>query len=396
VTPTTRHAAVLCAALLLTACRDGVTPTVGPLPIDAAAAKGGNPPNTQRVVVSPATAALDIGETVQLTAAAYARKNTVIPGATFTWASSAPSVASVSSNGLVTGVNPGTAAITATHDGKSGTSTITVSAPPDPGDVVLVAAGDIAQCGSSNDEATAALVDNIAGTVAVLGDNAYENGTATEYSNCYGPSWGRHLARTMPSAGNHEYGTGSASGYFNYFGAVSAPTGGYYSYDLGAWHVIVLNSNCGFVPCGTGSAQLSWLQNDLAATTRPCVLAYWHHPRFNSGASHGNNTNVAPFWDALYAAGAEVVLNGHEHLYERFAPQTPGAQLDLEGGIRQFTVGTGGRGLYSIGTIKANSEVRNNSTFGVLQLTLGAGTYSWQFVPIAGQTFTDSGSGTCH
>ncbi len=352
----------------------------------------------QTVTVSPASATRDPGQTVQLTATAKNRKGAVVTGVVFTWSSSAPAVATVSSTGLVTAVAPGTATISATGGGKTGKSTITVNAPPPPpGSVTIVAAGDIAQCNNGNDEATALLVDNIPGTVAVLGDNAYENGSAADYTDCYGPSWGRHKARTMPSVGNHEYQTANATGYYGYFGAAAGdPAKGYYSYDLGDWHIVVLNSNCTIVSCAAGSTQEQWLRADLAANTKACTLAYFHHPRFNSGASHGNSTSVAPFWDALYQFGAEVILNGHEHLYERFAPQTPGAASDPANGIRQFTVGTGGRSFYSIGTIKANSEVRNNATYGVIRMTLSAGTYSWQFVPIAGQTFTDTGTSSCH
>jgi hypothetical protein len=158
----------------------------------------------------------------------------------------------------------------------------------------------------------------------------------------------------------------------------------------------VLNSNCSIVSCAAGSPQETWLRADLAATTKSCVLAYWHHPRFNSGREHGNSRSVAPFWNALHAAGAEIVLNGHEHLYERFAPQTPQGAADPANGIRQFTVGTGGRGLDPWGRIKRNSEARNNVAHGVLRLTLGAGTYAWEFKPVAGRTFSDTGTGSCH
>ncbi|PYP76241.1 MAG: alkaline phosphatase, partial [Gemmatimonadetes bacterium] len=273
------------------------------------------------------------------------------------------------------------------------------ASPPPSNDQVLVGAGDIATCSSSGDEATATLLDNIVGTVITLGDNVYDSGTATEYANCYGPSWGRHRARTRPTPGNHEYNTLNATGYYGYFGAAAGdPSKGYYSYDAGAWHIIVLNSNssCTTISCAAGSAQDTWLRADLAAHSNVCTLAYWHHPRFNSGASHGNNTAVANFWDALYQYGADVILNGHEHVYERFAPQTPGAIADPTNGIRQFTVGTGGASHYSFGTIQPNSEARNGNTYGVLKLTLHATSYDWQFVPVAGATFTDSGTGNCH
>ena len=263
----------------------------------------------------------------------------------------------------------------------------------------MVGAGDIASCSSSGDEATATLLDNIAGTVYTLGDNVYDNGTSAEYTNCYTPSWGRHNARTKPTPGNHEYNSAGATGYYSYFGAAAGdPSKGYYSYELGDWHIIVLNSNssCAAVSCAAGSPQEQWLRADLAASVKVCTLAYWHHPRFNSGASHGNNTDVAPLWNALYEFNADVILNGHEHVYERFAPQTPAAVADPARGIRQFTVGTGGRSHYTFGSIQPNSQVREGNTYGVLKLTLRATGYDWQFVPVAGATFTDSGTGSCH
>ncbi len=361
-------------------------------PTQPSLARGG--PGVKSITVTPSAATVAVGATVQLTAAASPPKS----ASSFAWSSSNTAVATVSASGLVTGVAPGTAVIRAAAGGVTGSSTVTVTgSPPPSGDPVLVGAGDIASCSSSGDEATAALLDDIAGTVYLLGDNAYDSGTSTEYANCYGPSWGRHKARTKPTPGNHEYNTANATGYFGYFGAAAGnPAEGYYSYDLGAWHIIVLNSGaCGTISCAFGSAQDTWLRQDLAAHSNVCTLAYWHHPRFNSGAAHGNNTAVANFWDALHAAGVDVVLNGHEHIYERFAPQTPSAVADPNG-IRQFTVGTGGRSHYTIGTVKANSEVRNGSTYGVLKLTLHASSYDWQFVPVSGATFTDSGTGQCH
>ena len=291
------------------------------------------------------------------------------------------------------------------------------------GDPVLAAAGDIASCNSNGDEATANLINDDE-AVATLGDNAYESGTLTEYQNCYGPSWGKFNARIMPSVGDQEYeipgssASSGASGYFKYFGDRASPTDppgctvnckGYYSYDLGeglgAWHVVVLNSNCAEVGgCGASSAQGKWLTDDLAAHQNACTLAYWHHPRFTS-AKIGNTSAVAPFWDALYAEGAEVVLNGHAHVYERFAPQDPSGKADPAKGIREFVVGTGGRSLNSFGTKKANSEVRlsdnttpNKITYGVIKLTLhpgDPGSYNWQFMTVDGK-IPDSGSGSCH
>ena len=364
------------------------------IPTEPALAKGG--PGVKAVTVSPSAASIAVNGTVQLTATASPPKSTT----TFTWTTTNAAVATVSQTGLVTGVAAGTATIRASSGAATGASTVTVtSTPPPSNDPVLVGAGDIAKCTVTGDEATAALLDNIAGTVFTLGDNVYDAGTSTEYRDCYGPSWGRHLARTRPTPGNHEYGTANASGYFGYFGAAAGDQGrGYYSYDLGAWHIIVLNSNssCTTISCAKDSAQDVWLRADLAAHTNVCTLAYWHHPRFNSGAAHGNNTAVANFWNALYDAGADVILNGHEHVYERFAPQAPSAVADPTSGIRQFTVGTGGASHYTFGTIQPNSEVRNGSTYGVLKLTLHATSYDWQFVPVAGATFTDSGTGSCH
>ena len=261
--------------------------------------------------------------------------------------------------------------------------------------VVLVGAGDIADCSSSGDEATATLLDNISGTVFTAGDNAYPNGSATDYTQCYDPSWGRHKARTRPAPGNHDYNTSGATGYFGYYGALAGTSGiGYYSYDIGEWHVISLNSN---VSMAVGSTQEQWLRADLAASTKQCTIAYWHHPRFSSGTTHGSSTSAQPLWQALYDAGAEIVVSGHEHNYERFAPQTPTGQADPVNGIREFVAGTGGASHYNdLGTALPNSEVFNGTTWGVLQLTLDAGSYSWQFIPIAGQTFTDAGSGACH
>jgi acid phosphatase type 7 len=264
-------------------------------------------------------------------------------------------------------------------------------------DPVMVGAGDIARCSSQGDEATAKLLDSISGTVFTTGDNAYLSGTPFEFSSCYGPSWGRHKDRTKPTVGNHEYRTSGASGYFGYFGAAAGdPKKGYYSYNLGEWHIISLNSMCEKVGgCGSTSPMLSWLKQDLKANPKKCTLAYFHHPLFSSG-EHGNQTKMRPTWDALYAQGADVVLNGHDHDYERFASQRPDGTRDGERGIREFVVGTGGGSHYAFGNIKPNSQVRNATTYGVLKLTLHPGSYEWKFVPEAGKSFTDSGTTSCH
>ena len=264
-------------------------------------------------------------------------------------------------------------------------------------DAVLIAAGDIADCSSVGDTATAALVGVTAGTVVTLGDNVYGRGTARQFAACYGPTWGQFKSRTMPSLGNHDYGTPGAGAYFDYFAAAAGPRGkGWYSYEAGGWHVVVLNSNCTVVACGKDSEQERWLRKDLAAHTSQCTLAYWHHPRFSSDARHGNNATVGPFWEALYDYGADLVLSGHAHDYERFAPQTPAGVADPAFGIRQIVVGTGGRSHYGFGGVKPNSQVRNGTAFGVLKLTLHPQSYDWDFLPQAGRTFTDSGTTACH
>jgi Concanavalin A-like lectin/glucanases superfamily/Calcineurin-like phosphoesterase len=277
------------------------------------------------------------------------------------------------------------------------TSTAATSAPG--GEVIFVGAGDIANCTLTQDSATASLLDVISGTVYTLGDNAYEHGTRDEFNNCYAPAWGRHKARTKPVPGNHEYHTSGASGYYGYFGAAASPLDtncasackGYYSYDLGGWHIVALNSE---IDRSASSAQIAWLKADLAASSSACTLAYWHKPLYSSGV-HGNNTSQQPFWDVLYRFGADIVLNGHDHHYERFAPQSPSGAFDPTHGIRQFVVGTGGAGLRALVTTRPNSEVRNSDTHGVLRIVLRDGGYSWNFVPVAGKTFTDAGSASC-
>lgn len=260
---------------------------------------------------------------------------------------------------------------------------------------VLVGAGNIAHCGAMNDERTANLLDGIPGTVFTTGDNIKSSGALEEFQSCYEPSWGRHRGRTRPTLGEREYWMGDgATGYFAYFGDAATGENGesYYSYDLGAWHIVVLNSN---IDMTATSAEVTWLKADLASTTKPCVLAYWHHPRFSSFGT-AKRAAVAPLWDALYAAQADVVLNGHYRLYERFAPQTPAGLADPARGIRQFTVGTGGQGIHQFSTPQPNSEARGSGIYGVLKLTLASGSYSWEFITVPSQTFTDTGTGQCH
>src|SRR5208282_2522416 len=235
---------------------------------------------------------------------------------------------------------------------------------------VLVGAGDIASCDDlKGAEATAKLLDNIPGTVFAAGDLAYPDGSDEQFAKCYGPTWGRFKDRTRPAPGNHEYHSDGASGYVHYFGAAAGdPKKGYYSYDLADWHIIVLNSECSDVGgCGAGSAQEKWLRQDLKDHVTKCTLAYWHKPLFSSGAKHGNDPEIKPLWDALYAANVEVVLNGHDHDYERFAPQDPSGKLDSQRGIREFVVGTGGKNSHrTFASTQPNSELRQADTFGVL------------------------------
>jgi len=258
---------------------------------------------------------------------------------------------------------------------------------------VFVGAGDIASCVTSYAAATAQLLDTIPGTVFALGDNAYPFGSDQNYLSCYQPTWGRSRKRTHPVPGNHDYDTWGAAGYFAYFGVAAGNPGlGYYSYDLGDWHIIALNSNLEMDPA---SPEERWLRADLATHPKRCTLAYWHHARFSSGKTHGSQAQTAPLWQALYEAGADVVLSGHEHNYERFAPQTPEGRADSARGIREFVVGTGGGGAYRLGSPIANSETRSTD-YGVLKMTLASRSYTWRFIPIAGAMFSDSGFADCH
>lgn len=241
-------------------------------------------------------------------------------------------------------------------------------------DVTLVGAGDIAGCGPGA-VATAALVAQIPGTVFTAGDNAYPSGSASDFRNCYDPTWGKFKERTRPALGNHDIQTAKGQPYRDYFRVSN-----YYSYNAGPWHVVVLDSNA------TGSSsQLAWLKADLASDQAACTAAIWHHPRYSSGP-HGNNVGTQRFWDLLVADRADVVINGHDHDYERFAPVN---------GIREFVVGTGGHSHNKMGSPRPGSLVRNSTTFGVLKLTLRAGSYDWKFLPVAGSSFSDGGTGSC-
>jgi acid phosphatase type 7 len=259
-----------------------------------------------------------------------------------------------------------------------------------PSDAVLLAAGDIASCGSDGDERTAALLAANPGTVLTLGDNAYDHGTLDEFQKCFGPSWGRHKRRIRPAPGNHDYNSG-ASGYFQYFGRAAGPAGrGYYSFDLGSWHVVSLNSER---DTGAAGGQVRWLRADLARARARCILAFWHRPRWTAG-DYSDDGRTAPLWNALYDARADIVLSGHDHNYQRYPPMNKRGAIRRARGIRSFVVGTGG---VSLDEVRADSRRRaaNDSTWGLLKLTLRPAGYRWRFLPVAGGRYRDSGSGRC-
>ena len=264
--------------------------------------------------------------------------------------------------------------------------------------VTLVGAGDIAGCDFKADRKTARLLGKIPGTVFTLGDSAYPDGTRAQFRNCYDPTWGKYKKRTKPTAGNQDYDTSGAKPYFNYFGwRAGKPSRGYYSYDLGTWHIVALNSNCEEVGgCGRRSAQGRWLRTDLAHHRTRCTLAYFHHPLYASGRGY-DSPQVRDFWTTLYNHHAEVILNGHAHRYERFARITPSGARSSARGIRQFIVGTGGApGGTQHGPNEPHVQSKKIGAPGVLKLKLGSGFYHWKFVPVAGRNYTDSGRAHCH
>ncbi len=360
------------------------------------------------VTANPASIEAGSGASTIVVTARDAFANPV-SGASVTLAASGSGVsltqpsAATDATGVATGAlaasSTGTKTVSATVAGVAITQTATITVLAPGSSVTFVGAGDIADCGSTDDEATAALINAMPGIpVFTLGDNAYQNGSTKDYANCYNPSWGAFKARTHPSAGNHEYNTSGAAPYFAYFGAAAGTAGqGYYSFDLGAWHIIVLNSN---IANDANSPQDVWLRADLAAHPNVCTLAYFHHPLYSSIGGTGSGgaviTSARRFWDDLYAAGADLILNGHRHVWERIAPMKPDGTADPVRGIRTIIAGMGGESGGDLTNVFPLSEAREGRTFGVLKLTLRSTSYDWQFIPVAGSTYTDSGTGSCH
>ena len=289
---------------------------------------------------------------------------------------------------------PSTPAPSASTGGEVEASRTPSSSPvPDP---TIIVAGDIASCDTDGDEKTAALLDGLDGTIVTAGDNVYPEATRETLERCFHPSWGRHKDRIRPAAGNHDWDDG-LDDYLAYFGPAAVNEDGdpWYTWREGSWQVIVLASDCEEADgCERDSRQGRWLADTLAASDARCTVAVFHHPRFTSG-EHGSSDTVADFWELLYAAGAEIVVNGHDHEYERFAPQDPDGNADPEAGIREFVVGTGGIGLRPFASEEANSEMRSATSHGVLALRLGDGSYEWTFHSVDG-AFRDEGSGVCH
>jgi hypothetical protein len=354
----------------------------------------GDPPAL--TVISPVhLTQLSDDEAVKLVAEAHDPEDGEL-GASVLWTSSRDGVLG-SGASLSRTLSVGTHTVTAqVSDAEGLRARVPVDVQVTAGGHVLLSAGDIASCNSTGDEATAALLDRSFGSVLTLGDNAYPGGTPTDFQSCYEPSWGRHKARTRPVVGNHEYRGGNAAGYYAYFGAVAgAPTQGWYSYDLGGWHVVVLNSNCREIGgCTRSSPQGLWLEADLAAHPRDCTLAAWHHPRFSSGSKHGSSTATRELYGIAHEHGVDVILTGHDHHYERFAPQDAFGVADASA-PRQFVVGSGGASLRPMGDIEPNSVTSAGRVVGVLELTLHDASYDWRFLPAAGHTYTDSGSASC-
>lgn len=330
---------------------------------------------------------LRLGDTVifQMMADSAARDIPV----TGVWTVSDPEVLALQAPNKAIAVGVGTVAVTLRLGNKVATASV-VAHP-----ATLIGTGDIARCPTEHGaEKTAEIIDTIPGVVFTAGDNVYESGTVDELARCYEPTWGRFKSRTRPAFGNHDSYSASGAAYYDYWGDRAGPRGlGYYSYDIGPWHVVVINV---MIDHGAGSQQERWLRTDLALHQSPCTIAYWHFPRFSSAQEQHSDPGMQAIWDALYDYNAEIVISGHSHTYERFALQTPTGQLDSVRGIKEFVVGTGGASLLPFDSTEKNSELRNNSTFGVLRLELSRRSYTWEFIPADTGTFRDHGMGVCH
>ena len=356
----------------------------------ASACTGDEGPRTgARLVLSPPWTSIPVGDPLigDTVRAAFVNVEGVqLPATAVAWTSSDTGVARIDATGLIQPVRVGVATIRGTADDDFADQLITITDP------VLVGTGDIGTCLSTNDEATAVLLDSIAGTVFTAGDNDYSDGTpAPAYGVCFDSTWGRHLPRLRPTPGEDDRRTNTLDDYLDYFGAAANPPTGYYSYDLGAWHVVVLNA----APA-VDATQLSWLIADLAANPALCTVAFAHRPRFSSGNTHSAG-NQGPVFQALHDAGVELLVSGNDHDYERFAPQAPDQTSDPDSGVVQFVVGTGGKSHGNINLpLEPNSVAQNDDTFGVLRLVLHPTSYDWRFFPVSGRTFTDAGSADCH
>jgi hypothetical protein len=322
-----------------------------------------------------------------------------------------PPVSGTPTSKLTLGVGAFLVCLAITQCGGNGPTSPTTTTPSGPGTInnpgnpiprsiapeIFAGAGDIAVCNQGNSAGVAKLLDTVGGTIFTLGDNAYMSGTKKEYEECYGPTWGRHRTYTRPAPGNHEYAADrNATAYFDYFGRNAGDYGkGFYGFELGdAWHAISLNSEISTAP---NSPQWLWLRDELANNAKKCTVAYWHKPLVSSGPN-GNNPHMKAFFTMLYEAGVELVLAGHDHLYERFYPMDPDGRPDGRMGIRQFVVGTGGVPTYDfLRVTQPNSEVRIK-THGILKLTLLADSYQWEFLPVSNAALERDSGGPelCH
>ncbi len=369
--------------------RPSLAPAVCVLAVWLAACSDSQGPGTSaRLVLLPPWTSIVVGDTVSGSTsvrAVYVNGGDTVPAGQVTWSSTNTAVATIDATGRIRSVAAGDAVIEAAFGGVTLRQAIAVTPP------VLVGAGDIGSCVSDRDSVTGRLLDSIAGVIFTTGDNDYSDATPPPaYGVCFEGAWGRHKARVRPAPGEDDLRNASLADYFSYFGAAARPPLGYYSYDLGTWHVVVLSTTPTADP-----AQLAWLRDDLADHPNLCTVVISHRPRFSSGNT-GSSTSQGAIFQALADAGVELLLSGNDHDYERFAPQEPDQTPDPDG-VVQIIVGTGGKSHGRINLpLEANSVVQNDDTYGVLQLTLRATGYDWEFIPVPGRTFTDRGSADCH